>query len=555
MTYTAAPLHPTHLAAALSLALASSFAFAQQAPDAGQLLQQDRPAQKLPKTDTTIPVAPPESATVAPGGAVIALKGVRFTGNTIFTSEELAAVLGDVTREARDLAGLQTLVQGISAHYRAAGYPFARAMIPQQKLADGVLEVNVIEGRYGKVSTTGDTKYNAAAERFLVGLAPGSVIESSSLERATLILSDQPGIKTAPLMRPGQETGTGDLVVDIMPTPGFKGEVGLDNHNNRYTGEYRARVSLQWDSPFMLGDQITLRSNVSNEGQWLGNLGYNLPIGTSDLRGYLGYAHTSYELKKEFATLDATGKAHIASVGLSYPLVRSARTNLVLAGTYQHKILDDKQGETRFKSTKKSHGVPLMLQFDHRDSLGGGGITYGSISYTAGRIDLGSTLKPFDAVSAKTQGGFSKWNLDLARIQATPLQNFTLFGRVSAQWANKNLDSSEDFGLGGPNGVRAYPMGEGFGDQGWFTQIEARYQIGNVSPYAFYDAGRVTINKSPWAAGTNSRKLSGYGVGVRYDDQKISLDASLAWRAQGGKPTSDTRDRTPRLWVTAGFRF
>jgi len=38
-----------------------------------------------------------------------------------------------------------------------------------------------------------------------------------------------------------------------------------------------------------------------------------------------------------------------------------------------------------------------------------------------------------------------------------------VYGRVSAQWASKNLDSSQKFGLGGPNGVRAYPSGEGYG--------------------------------------------------------------------------------------------
>ena len=548
------------LTATLGLSLIVMPALAQQVPtvpvpNAGQLLQQDKTVQLPPKVSPSLQIAPITGATAAAGGGTVVLQKVEFSGNTLFSGEQLNAVLGNVEGQAYDLAGLQALTQEISAYHRAAGYPFVRVLIPEQQLANGVLNIVVIEGRYGKVIATGESGFTEAAQDFLTPLTPGSVIESAQLERSTLILDDLPGIKTSSLLRPGQEVGTGDLVVDIVPTPALKGEVGLDNHNNRYTGEYRARASLQWDSPFMVGDQITGASSVTNESQWLGNLGYSLPLGSSGLRGYAGYAHTQYQLAKEFTNLDAIGSAQIASVGLSYPLIRSAQTNLAVAGNYQYKKLDDKQGATGFHSTKNSHVAPLTLQFDRRDNLGGGGITYGSVGYTLGDLDLDASAKLVDAMSANTQGSFNKLNLDAARIQATPLDNVTLFGRVSAQWADKNLDSSEDFGLGGPYGVRAYPVGEGFGDQGWFTQLETRYQLGSFVPYAFYDAGRVRINKNPWTVGDNSRALGGYGVGARYNDQTITIDANLAWRAQGGQPTSDTRDRNPQLWVTTGFKF
>ena len=549
------PHHNPLRLAPMVLALLALPALAQTAPDAGQLLQQDRAAPTLPQSRPGIQIAPRANAATLPGGAMVSLKGVRFVGNSLFSDEQLSAVLGDVAGKSYDLAGLQALAQHISEHYRVIGYPFARAFVPAQKFADGVLEINIVEGRYGKVSTEGDPRLAPSAQGFLANLAPGSVITSAALERATLIVSDQPGVLVSPLIRPGQETGTGDLVVTVSPAATFRGELGLDNHGNRYTGEYRVHASLYWDSPFMLGDQITVHSNVSEENQWLGNLGYSLPMGASGLRGNVGYAHTRYELAKQFASLDATGTADIVSAGLSYPLIRSQKTNLALAGTYQQKKLIDKQGAANTRSDKTSDVVPLTLAFDHRDDLGGGGITYGSFGYTHGTLNLDPALKATDAVSAKSQGGFNKWNLDVARLQATPLSQFTLFGRVSAQWASKNLDSSEDFGLGGPNGVRAYPGGEGFGDEGWLMQIEARYQLGTLTPYAFYDAGKIKSNKTPWAAGSNHRELAGAGLGLRYNDGPWRVDASLAWRTQGGAPTADTIDRNPRVWVSAMWRF
>lgn len=126
---------------------------------------------------------------------------------------------------------------------------------------------------------------------------------------------------------------------------------------------------------------------------------------------------------------------------------------------------------------------------------------------------------------------------------------------MSAQSASKNLDSSEGFGLGGANGVRAYPSSEGFGDEGWLTQLELRYAMGRYSPYAFHDMGSSITNKNPWNAGRNSRVLGGSGIGLRYQEGKLSIDASLAWRTEGGRSRSDNLQLDPRAWLTATYRF
>lgn len=537
-------------------------AFAQQAPDAGQTLQQQQQqAPQPPRTGPAIDIQTPAVATTAPGGAQVMLSGVSIAGASVFSEAELLAVLGEVAGQSYDLPGLRGLAERISAHYRASGYPFARAYIPPQSMTDGKLRIEVIEGRYGKVQAQGDEEsFVAGASGFLSPLKPGEIIDSARLERATLILDDLPGIKIAPIIRPGQEVGTGDLDVRVARTPGFSGEVGVDNHGNRYTGEHRLRANVQWDSPFAFGDQLTARVLYSDEDMWLGNLGYSLPLGTSGLRGNVGYAHTYYELGKDFASLKASGTAKVTTLGVGYPIIRSQRGNLTLAASYQHKRLNDKQRLAATDDSKSSHSLPVALNFDRRDGIWGGGITYGSLSYTSGRLRLGNALEAADRTSGQgTRGSFDKWNLDIARVQATPIANLILFGRLSSQWAGKNLDSSEGFGLGGANGVRAYPSSEGYGDGGWLVQIEARYTMGSFSPYLFHDAGRVKLNANPGSLSVppnpNHRSLGGGGFGLRYNDGPWSADAALAWRSHGGSPQSDTRDRNPRFWLTALYRF
>lgn len=545
------------LALAAALVCSGLQAQAQTAPDAGRTLQETAPpVLPQPRPTPELNLQSPLPADTAPGGPKVTLRGVSLSGNTVFSGETLLPLLGEVRGVDFDLAGLRGLANRITEHYRANGYPFARAVVPAQSMQDGTLRIEVVEGRYGKVQAVGDAPLAEAAQAFLepLKLKGSDVIESRSLERLALILDDQPGIRATPIIRPGQEVGTGDLEMKIERTQAVAGEVGIDNHGNRYTGQHRARANLDINSPFMLGDQITLRLIGTEQNLWLGSVGYNAPLGTSGLRGQLGYSHTSYQLGSDFANLDATGYARVSTAGLSYPLLRSQHANLTLAGSWQHKSLNDRQGSASTDNRKSSDALPLTLIFDRRDNLGGGGITYGALSWTTGQLWLDATLRATDQTSARTEGHFTKLNFDIARLQAVN-NELTLFGRASMQWAEKNLDSSERFGLGGPSGVRAYPVGESFGDQGWLLQLEARYRLGMVMPYVFYDAGEIRTNARPWQAGNNHRFLSGSGVGLRVQQGPWNLDATLAWRQAGGKPESDTRDNTPQVWVNAYYRF
>ena len=547
-------------AAAFAVAFPMSTAFAQQAPDAGQTLQLQQQAPQLPRTGPVIDVQTQASSPTPSGGVQVMVQTIGISGNSLFTEAELLATLGDFAGKKYDFASLRELAERIAAHYREAGYLFARAFLPQQAAVDGRLRIEVVEGRYGKIQALGEQTLAGPAQGFLSSLKPDAVIDSASLERTTLVLDDQPAIKISPILRPGQEIGTGDLDVRVERTPGFSGDIGLDNHGNRYTGEHRVRANLQWDSPFTFGDQVTTRMIYSDEEMWLGSLGYSLPLGTSGLRGNIGYAHTYYQLAKDFANLGATGTAKVTSLGVTYPLIRSQKANLSLTATLQHKDLNDKQQSANTDDNKSSNSLPLSLQFDQRDGFWGGGITYGSVGYTLGNLKLNSTLENTDRTSGQnTRGSFDKWNLDIARVQATPVANLTLFGRVSSQWASKNLDSSESFSVGGANGVRAYPSGEGTGDEGWLVQLEVRYTMGSYSPYFFYDAGRATLNANNadlTIPGTpNHRSISGGGLGLRYARGDWNFDATLSLRSHGGKPQSDGADRNPRAWVTASYKF
>lgn len=536
---------------AVSVALASATfslpVVSQEAPGAGRIYQEtqkDELSPKQPSVDIRIQGQPLTERDA--GGSEVEISQIRFTDTTAFSPEQLLAVLGeDVFEKTYDLAGLQSLANRISEFYRGHGYPFARAILPPQTLDNGILKITVIEGRYGKVSTSGEPELADTVEKFVQPLAPGEVIESSELERTLLIAGDLPGLKVVPVMRPGQEYGTGNLDIQVKPGNRFSGRLGVDNHGSRFSGEYRTRADLQANRLLTVGDELSIAALYSSEDTWLGQLSYSLPLGYSGLRGRIGYDHTDYTLGKGFEGY--TGTAEVLSAGVSYPLVRSQQSNLNLSATYQHKDLDDNADFIGYNKATESRSLPLALQFDHRDSLFGGGISYGAATVTPGKLEIDQTA------SASSDYSFTKVNLDIARLQMLTT-DLTLFGRFSGQWSDqRNLDGSESFYLGGPNGVRAFPVGEGSDSRGWLAQLELRYNLGHgLTPYLLFDGGSTSNGGIDEG---EDRNISGAGLGLRINHGDWNADVVSAWKLDGGDAQSDGRQRDPRFWFSVGYQF
>jgi hemolysin activation/secretion protein len=135
-----------------------------------------------------------------------------------------------------------------------------------------------------------------------------------------------------------------------------------------------------------------------------------------------------------------------------------------------------------------------------------------------------------------------------------------VFASINGQQASKNLDSPEKFSLGGPSGVRASPLAEAGGDEGYKVTLELRHSFTPaLQGTLFYDWGEVTINKQAFGvlSKPNQRSLSGAGVGVNTSLAILQIRASLARRTSGGQPTSipSSAVKSSTLWVQGAKYF
>lgn len=520
-------------------------------PDAGQSQQNidQRPLQ-LPgkqRLELNLPDAPSTEAKA--GGPSLQVKGFTLQGNSAIASEELLALLADLQGRTVSLGELQVGANRITQRYRERGYPLARAYLPAQEIDGGVVQIAVMEGRYGEVGLNNSSRVSDAALAPINALKSGDAVRSAPLERSLLLLSDTPGVEVKSTLKPGASVGASDLLVDVQPGPLLSGSIDADNYGNRFTGEYRLGGTLNVNSPLGLGDRLSVRAMGSDEDQQYGRIAYQLPIGPWSTQVGVAYSDMDYELAKNFDELKAHGNARITSLFASQPLVRSRDFSLYAQLQFDDKRLKDDIDLFDSKSDKRSRVVIATLNGNSRDDLFGGGVNSFALAWSQGSLNIDGALnQAIDDLTAGTQGRFHKLNPSLVRLQRLT-DRFSLYTQLQGQWADGNLDSSEKISLGGAYGVRAYPQGEASGDQGWLANLELRYALTDAWQLStFADHGQVRLNKDTWSDGENHRSLSAAGVGASWAVHGWQVNAVAAWKIGNDDPQSDV-DRSPRLWA------
>ena len=392
-------------------------------------------------------------------------------------------------------------------------------------------------------------------EAFLSQIDRTSPPQSSGVDRAVLLLGDVPGTGAIDAkLSAGAQVGETVLSVGVAAAPAVNGRVELDNFGGLYTGRTRLGASVNANSLLGHGERFSARLLASNGNLLSGNVRADAPLGSSGLSANAGLSRTTYELGDVFKALDVTGRSDSLELGLRYPLMRSSASNVYASINAEMRDLRDEVRSTNTITDKSADLATLGLNGDWRDSLLGGGVTLASLGVTSGKVSIDSIdAAELDAVAAKTAGSYSKWVWSLERQQAIA-RGVTFSASLRGQQASKNLDSSEKFSLGGPNGVRAYASGEASGDEGWLGSLELRYGImPSLNASVFHDFGRVSVNAKPYLDGSNTIKRSGTGFGLQGFYNSFDWRLIFAWR--GSEEATGEPDKKLRVWAQAGWRF
>lgn len=538
--------HGIQLCAAISLAVSVQAVKAQNQPvtpptSSGQILQQvTRPRTETPSSRLGLTVQP-QGKNASQSTTRFLVRTIQITGNTELPTDLLHAEVASSEGQELTLGELDALALRIGDVYHKHGYPLATAYVPEQTVKDGVVRIEVAEARYGAVTINNQSYVsNRVLYATVAPLQPGQPVTEFTLERSLLLLSDMPGVTANSTMRPGQEVGTSDLQIDVTPQSRFSGVVGLDNFAAQYTGDVRATGAFNVNSPFGQGDLLDFDAVTSGSGMKYGHGEYRYRLNGSGTTIGVGFSGLDYRLSGDARDLDAHGTASVGSAFLTQPIIRNTNGNLYALVQFDHRRLDDRVDVIGLDTDRHINRWSATLAGDQIDASG---VTNAHVSVSYGRLYTDNFQTAFfDYFGAQTAGSYTKYEFSISRLQQLNPTNALYFG-FSAQTANKNLDSSEQFFLGGPDSVRGYDVGVIAGTNGNLGTAEYRHDFtfssvpGVWEFTAFVDTGQVEIYEKPIFSGTNSARLDSVGLGLNWT-------TTDGWHvaATVAKPVSGTPD-------------
>lgn len=560
----------------LFVLLCAVHSFAADLPNSGRLLRESAPPPSLtPQQQAPVFKLPEQkSAPVEPGGVRVLVAGFRFSGNKAISSTELATVVSGYVSRELTLAELYGAADEITRYYRSKGYFLAKGSIPAQTLKSGEpVRIEIVEGELEQLKIETAPRSTRVPLWLLQGLsekiALGRAVDDATLTETSMLINELPAISSRIVLEPGEKPGGTRAVIEVQEGKLWGLSLDADNAGSYGTGYYRTGASLELYSPLHLGDRLDLRFQTSTTADTQNlRLGYAVPLGSSGVRADLSYSWVGYHLGRSYESLDANGMAHDIGLTINLPFIRSRA--LVLNGTIgmAGKMLEDRLDA--YQQLNKRHSIAGQLGMNGYlvdDLLGSDASSFFSLQYTAGSLGFDDQATEdadqHSTMGLQTRDGYSKLSYSLGRTQNLTA-GFSLYAGLNGQWVDKNLDSSEQFSLGGPNAVRAYPVGEASADWGMLTTAELRYLLSKLGPLpgtiqlsGFVDYGYARIDALPLNGDQgNTRYLSGAGFAVNWFNAGDFLaKTSVAWRISDPPTSDNTAGTKPTVYFQLIKRF
>ena len=512
----------------------------------------------LKKDDIKIEGIENDSLKSSDSSKTVFIKDFTFAGNSAISNEELKQNLKAYVGKELSFNQIQEVLALVTKVYRDKGYFVARAYLGKQDLVknDNLLFISIIEGKYGKIKLNNNSLVNDnSLQAILDNAKSNGIINVKDIERVLLLINDRNGVEVSnSVVEAGKEVGSSNLNIDTTSTKRVDGYIVADNYGSRYTGYNRVQGLININSPFNIGDKISISGLVSNGADLKnGKIAYELPLNSYGLKSDFAYTRTNYNLVEEYKSLDAKGNSSIYEAGLSYPLIRSTNENLYLKGKYYHKDMNDYMSGDKYED-KSINSFVTTLEYDKNYSIGTlPARVFANLNLTTGHLSSKN--------SNPNNGNYNKVDTYISNdIYFNEI--FSLNTNLTAQkvLGNKNLDGSEDLTLGGPNAVKLYPYSEQSAENGYIASFELFSKLPNIASYnhkigLFYDMGNVYQERN--LDTTFQRKtLQDIGLGYYSSFDDFFLRTQIAWNLNS-KPISSeyTNHKNSKFLVQVGWVF
>jgi hemolysin activation/secretion protein len=464
-----------------------------------------------------LPPLPPDTGRV-PFMPRVVVRQFRITGNTVVSDAELAKIAAPFENRPISSTDLEELRRQLTLYYVSRGYVNSGAVIPDQTIGDGVIEIRIVEGRLTGIDVEGTRHFRKSYFEKRIALYAGPPLNLVNLQEGLQILLRDPLVSSINAqLAPGARPGEAVLNTRVVEAPRYDLGATLDNKISPSLGE--AALTLQGEARNLIGvgDVLSGSFGYAEGIPYDGKVRYRSPLNARDTTAAVYYEKARAEVVQEpFKALDITSMLTTVGVQLSHPVYRTPSRQLALGAN-----LEKRESETTLlgEPFSFSPGVEngravvavLRLVQDYVDRGRDQVIALRS-TFSFGLSAFGSTIHS-DAPDSR----FRAWLGQLQWVRRLTERGDQVLFRIYGQITNDALLPMEQFSVGGLDSVRGYRTNQLVRDEGYSASLEYRRPLfanstgwRNLQAALFVDRGWAK-NKDEAVA---SPGLTGLGAGL-----------------------------------------
>ena len=483
--------------------------FLQPAPLPTPLPAESSPLTPPPASPT--PAAPPLTDT-----STIPVQQIQVVGSTIFSDADFAPLVQPFIGRSLTLEELRGVADSITQLYLDRGYITSRAVLVDQVIAEGVVQIRVIEGAIEHIEIEGNRRTSASYIRSRIGLGAIPPVSQNALEDQLRLLRLDPLFENVEAsLRPGSSLGESILVVRVTEADPFFGNASIDNYSPPSVGSERLGVALGYRNLTGQGDELFgSYYHSTTGGSDVLDLSYRIPLNSMNGTLQVRAAPSFYQITDpEFAVFDIEGRSRLYELSYRQPVLRSPRQELALSLGFSYE-----DGETLVFDQLTDESTTSVIRFGQdyvrREPTGAWALR--------SQFNLGTDL--LDATTGSTPDGqFFSWLGQVQRVQILSA-NHLLVAQLDVQLTPDPLLPSQQFVIGGGQSVRGYEQNVRLGDNGIRFSVEDRIAlfrneagtpIFQLAP--FLDVGAVWNARNNPASFSAQTVLAGVGLGILWE--------------------------------------
>lgn len=543
------------------------------------LAQSANPSEPPSAPPVPLPATPPVQPT--PNQDRFLANEIRVTGSTILESEDIRAITAPLEGTQVTIQDLRQVADRITQLYLDRDFLTSRAVLADQEIVNGVVEIRVVEGRLSDIQIEGNTHVNQSYIRHRIELGAKVPLRPSQLEDQLRLLRANPLFDSIEAsLRPGAGLGESILLVRVTEAARFGASVNVDNYSPPSVGSERLVLSARYRNLTGLGDELAAGYNRSTAGGTdVFDFSYRLPVNAMDGTLQLRAAPSRNQVLREASPrpiqtqpvfgppappldpLEISGERELYEVSFRQPLVRSPREEFALnlgfsyqngqtflfEGPFPFGIGPDENGESR------TSVIQFGQEYVRRDTQGAWAFR-SSFNFGTDLLNATESSQTFNQLSRSENpviresvrnitdsdtipdGQFFSWLGQIQRVQRLS-ENNLLIAQLDVQLTPDTLLPAHQFVIGGGLSVRGFRQNARSGDNGFRFSLEDRIALGRnsggIPTFAivpFIDAGGVWNVQSNPNTSAEQRFLVGTGLGLLWEPEprvRIRLDYAI----------------------------